>query len=428
MDGLTDQKLICRVCGDIAAGNHYSQVVCNGCKGFFRRSVWNRRQYSCRFGGDCIVVKECRNVCRSCRLKKCFDVGMNPDAVQHERDRNFRSQSGGMDEPEGAGQMVRAKKLCRTIESQTESTHAIDSSVGSDNELPSLLPLDEPDDRTPFNLVMNEKRVWERDDDDPITIPNTSNRADITFQIAFLNPSSVSKRYPMNFKPAHILTPELLMNGWRRHFVYYIDWISTFEEFQQLSLHDKLILAKNRLVDHGWISHSFHTMLSGRAGICFANGGFHPHRTDPLWEERNLQIDAFYESQTKATVDHLIEPFASMKTDYAEFTLLKAINFFREEPGITPEGSLMLRQARNKYLKSLYRYLREHHSAGEIDTDNAVMERFTKLLSISSILTALKSMMDDRVVMNSCFSIMNFDRLIVDVHSGDMPESFPRPM
>ena len=194
---------------------------------------------------------------------------------------------------------------------------------------------------------MNEKNIWEKRDAVPIIPSPSATKADISFQVAFLNPSLVCDRYPMEFKPSQILTPDLLINGWKRHFVYYVDWIRTFDEFQQLTLpdqvclavslisdfrknHFQLILARNRLTDHGWLSHSYHTMLSGRNGICFANGGFHPYSSDFQWCERDKRIDEFYESQTKATVDHLIEPFKSMKTDYAEFVMLKAIHLFRE--------------------------------------------------------------------------------------------------
>ncbi|XP_039256782.2 hepatocyte nuclear factor 4-gamma-like [Styela clava] len=80
-------RSFCSICGDRATGKHYGASSCDGCKGFFRRSVRKNNQYQCRFSRNCIVTKDKRNQCRYCRLRKCFRAGMKKEAVQNERDR-----------------------------------------------------------------------------------------------------------------------------------------------------------------------------------------------------------------------------------------------------------------------------------------------------------------------------------------------------
>lgn len=38
----------CAICGDRATGKHYGASSCDGCKGFFRRSVRKNQFYTCR--------------------------------------------------------------------------------------------------------------------------------------------------------------------------------------------------------------------------------------------------------------------------------------------------------------------------------------------------------------------------------------------
>ncbi|XP_050030943.1 orphan steroid hormone receptor 2-like isoform X1 [Dermacentor andersoni] len=71
----------CVVCGDRASGRHYGAVSCEGCKGFFKRSIRKQLAYTCRGSRDCQVTKHHRNRCQYCRLHKCLSMGMRADSV-----------------------------------------------------------------------------------------------------------------------------------------------------------------------------------------------------------------------------------------------------------------------------------------------------------------------------------------------------------
>ncbi|BFZ10955.1 hypothetical protein BsWGS_13994 [Bradybaena similaris] len=75
----------CVVCGDRASGRHYGAISCEGCKGFFKRSIRKQLNYACRGARDCQVTKLHRNRCQYCRLQKCVSVGMRSESVQQER-------------------------------------------------------------------------------------------------------------------------------------------------------------------------------------------------------------------------------------------------------------------------------------------------------------------------------------------------------
>ncbi|XP_077577872.1 nuclear receptor subfamily 1, group H, member 5 isoform X2 [Stigmatopora nigra] len=67
---------LCVVCGDKASGYHYNALTCEGCKGFFRRSVTKKAVYHCKRGGGCEMDMYMRRKCQDCRLRKCHAVGM----------------------------------------------------------------------------------------------------------------------------------------------------------------------------------------------------------------------------------------------------------------------------------------------------------------------------------------------------------------
>lgn len=73
---------LCKICGDKASGFHYGVASCEGCKGFFRRSIQKKMSYKCMKDGSCLILLLNRNRCQHCRFKKCIEMGMSRECVR----------------------------------------------------------------------------------------------------------------------------------------------------------------------------------------------------------------------------------------------------------------------------------------------------------------------------------------------------------
>ncbi|RZB39407.1 zf-C4 domain containing protein [Asbolus verrucosus] len=72
-DGIEE---LCPVCGDKVSGYHYGLLTCESCKGFFKRTVQNKKVYTCVADRACHIDKTQRKRCPFCRFQKCLEVGM----------------------------------------------------------------------------------------------------------------------------------------------------------------------------------------------------------------------------------------------------------------------------------------------------------------------------------------------------------------
>lgn len=67
----------------VPSGKHYGVYSCEGCKGFFKRTVRKDLTYTCRDNKDCVIDKRQRNRCQYCRYQKCLAMGMKREGTAH---------------------------------------------------------------------------------------------------------------------------------------------------------------------------------------------------------------------------------------------------------------------------------------------------------------------------------------------------------
>lgn len=127
----------CPICGDEISGFHYGTFSCESCKGFFKRTVQNKKVFSCHASeGECNITSFNRKRCPACRFAKCLKAGMRVDAIREDRHRGGRSSYEGarFQMPRGTGIK---KKYIENIYGGVELTYAFQ--VPAEPVVPKLI-------------------------------------------------------------------------------------------------------------------------------------------------------------------------------------------------------------------------------------------------------------------------------------------------
>ncbi|XP_058033350.1 retinoic acid receptor RXR-gamma isoform X2 [Ahaetulla prasina] len=111
-------KHVCAICGDRSSGKHYGVYSCEGCKGFFKRTVRKDLVYTCRDNKDCLIDKRQRNRCQYCRYQKCLATGMKREAVQEERQRSRERSENEVESTSSNGGSLEDMPVERILEAE----------------------------------------------------------------------------------------------------------------------------------------------------------------------------------------------------------------------------------------------------------------------------------------------------------------------
>uniref|UniRef100_A0AAA9TCI1 Retinoic acid receptor RXR n=1 Tax=Bos taurus TaxID=9913 RepID=A0AAA9TCI1_BOVIN len=155
-------KHICAICGDRSSGKHYGVYSCEGCKGFFKRTVRKDLTYTCRDNKDCLIDKRQRNRCQYCRYQKCLAMGMKREAVQEERQRGKDRGESEVESSSSANEDMPVEKILEAelaVEPKTETY--VEANVGLNPSSPNdpVTNICQAADKQLFTLVEWAKRI-----------------------------------------------------------------------------------------------------------------------------------------------------------------------------------------------------------------------------------------------------------------------------
>ncbi|XP_073844379.1 ecdysone receptor isoform X1 [Musca autumnalis] len=363
------QEELCLVCGDRASGYHYNALTCEGCKGFFRRSVTKNAVYCCKFGHACEMDMYMRRKCQECRLKKCLAVGMRPECVVPEnqcamkrREKKAQKEKDKLQTNIGATDVIKKEILdLMTCEPPTHPTcPLLPEDILAKCQARNIPPL------TYNQLAVIYKLIWYQDgyeqpsEEDLKRIMSSPDENESQTDVSFRHITEIT-----------ILTVQLI-----------VEFAKGLPAFTKIPQEDQITLLK---------ACSSEVMMLRMARR-------YDHSSDSIFfaNNRSYTRDSYKMAGMADNIEdllHFCRQMYSMKVDNVEYALLTAIVIFSDRPGL--EEAELVEAIQSYYIDTLRIYILNRHCG-----DPMSLVFFAKLLSI---LTELRTLGNQNAEM--CFSL-----------------------
>ncbi|KAL5286502.1 NR1H3 family protein [Megaselia abdita] len=373
------QEELCLVCGDRASGYHYNALTCEGCKGFFRRSVTKNAVYCCKFGHECEMDMYMRRKCQECRLKKCLAVGMRPECVvpetqcamkrkekraQKEKDKQQISPAVSTTDPMRNNILHLLK--CEMEVPQTTSSILTESTL-AENRAKGIPALTHNQFQVIYKLIWFQDGYEQPSEEDLKRIMSAPEENESQHDISFRHITEIT-----------ILTVQLI-----------VEFAKGLPAFTKIPQEDQITLLK---------ACSSEVMMLRMArrydaesdSIFFANN-------------RSYTRDSYKMAGMADNIEdllHFCRQMYSMTVDNVEYALLTAIVIFSDRPNL--EQAELVEAIQSYYIETLRVYILNRHKG-----EPKCLVLFAKLLSI---LTELRTLGNQNAEM--CFSLKLKNRKI----------------
>uniref|UniRef100_A0A674BUA7 Retinoic acid receptor RXR n=1 Tax=Salmo trutta TaxID=8032 RepID=A0A674BUA7_SALTR len=305
---MLSQKRLCAICGDRSSGKHYGVYSCEGCKGFFKRTVRKDLSYTCRDNKDCLVDKRQRNRCQYCRYQKCLACGMKREVLIVLKG-DGKNEKRRWREGDGEPSVQEERQRNKERESEAESTSAVNEEMPVEKILEAEMAIEQKTE------VHADGSSEGSSPNDPVT--NICQAAD-------------------------------------KQLFTLVEWAKRVPHFSELALDDQVILLRA-----GWnellIASFSHRSISVKDGILLATG-LHVHRNSA----HSAGVGAIFDRRDLLVLTELVSKMRDMQMDKTELGCLRAIILFNPDAkGLSSSSEVEL--LREKVYASLESYCKQRY-------------------------------------------------------------------
>lgn len=395
----------CAVCGDKSTGTHYGVVSCNGCKGFFRRTILRNQKFTCRFNKRCVIDKNYRCACRYCRFQKCVGVGMKREAIQFERD-SIGSPKKRKDSPPPstcAGSQGPERSICEGNGRMTPSGMGpIDSSGSRSGIINTLMDMEA--------RVNQEMCARYRA---PV-IMSSSTAASVDHLHANGEMGGASSAFSQPCRPC---TVDDLNEISRTTLLLMVEWAKNLSPFPDLAMDDKIILLKNYAPQHLILMPAFRSPDTTR--VCLFNNTY-------MSRDQGAELNGFAAFKTSnitpRVLDEIVWPMRQLQMREEEFVCLKALAFLHPEAkGLSSSTQSVIRESRNQVLKALYAFIVEQ-------MPDEAPTRYGNILLLAPALKALTQLLIENMTLTKFFGLAEVDSLLSEFILDDLTDQSCTPV